>query len=67
MALISTRDSAYDFNVKFGPSMCVAVVAFLTGEMAAQSFAYHAHGIADSDKTRQCKSAMHARSGFSPP
>ena len=42
MALISTRDSAYDFIVKFSPSMCVAVVASLTGEMAAQSFAYHA-------------------------
>ena len=40
MALISTRDSAYDFIVKFSPSMCVAVVASLTGEMAAQSFAY---------------------------
>jgi len=42
MALISTRDS-YDFIVKFSPSMCVAVVASLTGEMAAQSFAYHPH------------------------
>ena len=30
--------------------MCVVVVAALTGEMAAQSFAYHAHGKADSDK-----------------
>ena len=26
--------------------MCVAAVAFLTGEMAARSFAYHAHGTA---------------------
>ena len=46
--------------------MCVVVVAFLTGEMAAQSFTYHAHGTADSDKTLQCKSAMHARSGLPP-
>ena len=50
MALISTRDSAYDFIVKFSPSMCVAVVASLTGEMVVQSFAYHAHWTADNDK-----------------
>ena len=51
-ALISARDSPYDFIVKFSPSMCVAIVASLTGEMAAQSFAYHAHGTADSDKSQ---------------
>ena len=38
--------------------MCVAVVASLTGEMAVQSFAYHAHGTADSDKS-QGLCAMH--------
>ena len=30
--------------------MCVALVASLTEEMAAQSIAYHAHGTADGDK-----------------
>ena len=30
--------------------MCVALVASLTEEMAARSFAYHAHGTADGDK-----------------
>ena len=43
MTLISARDSAHDFIVKFSPNVCVAVVAFMTGEMAAFSFAYHAH------------------------
>ena len=51
MTLISARDSAHDFIVKFSPSMCVAVVAILTGEAAGQSFAYDAHGTADSDKS----------------
>ena len=51
MTLISARDSAGDFVVKFSPRMCVAVVAYLTGEMAAQSFAYHVHGTADSNKS----------------
>ena len=51
MTLISARDSARDFIMRFSPSMCVAVVASLTGEMAAQSFANHAHGIADGDKS----------------
>ena len=51
-ALISTRDSVYDFIVKFSPSVCVALVASLTREMAVQSFAYHAHGTADSDKSQ---------------
>ena len=46
------RDSAHDFTVKFIPSVCVALVASLTGEMTAQSFAYHAHGRADSDKSQ---------------
>ena len=40
-----------DFIVKFSPSVCVAVVASLTGEMATPSFAYHADGTADSDKS----------------
>ena len=43
MTIISARDSAHDFIVKFSPSMCVAVVASLTGEMNAQSFAYDTH------------------------
>ena len=51
MTLISTRDSACDFIVKFSPSVCVTVEASLTGEMAARSFAYHVHGTADSDKS----------------
>ena len=51
MTLISTRDSAPDFIVKFSPSVCVAVVPSLIGEMAAQNFAYCAHGTADSDKS----------------
>ena len=32
---ISTRDSAQNFSVKFSPTVCIAVVASLTGEMAA--------------------------------
>ena len=51
MTLISTRDSAHDFIVKFSPSMGVAVVGSLTCEMAAQSFAYRAHGTTDGDKS----------------
>ena len=52
MTLISARDSDCDFIVKHvSPSVCVAVVASLTGEMAAQSFAYHGHGTTDSDKS----------------
>ena len=31
--------------------MGVAVVASLTGEMAARSFAHHAHGTTDRDKS----------------
>jgi len=30
--------------------MCAALVASLTEEMAAQSFAYHTHGTAGNDK-----------------
>ena len=45
------KDSAHDFIVKFSTSVCVAVVAFLTGELAAGSFAYHAHGTAHSDNS----------------
>ena len=51
MTLISTRVSACDFVVKFSTSACVAVVAYLIGEMAAWHFAYHVHGPADSDKS----------------
>ena len=43
MTLISARDSAHDFIVKFSPSMGAAVVVSLTREIAAQNFAYHAH------------------------
>ena len=50
MTLISARDSGHDFIVKFSPSMCVVVVVSLTGEIAAQSFAYHANWTADSNK-----------------
>ena len=39
-------NSAYDFIVKYSPSVCTAIVASLTGEMVAQSFAYNAHGTA---------------------
>ena len=50
--LISAGDSVYNFIVKqFSPSVCVAVVSSLAGNMAAQSFAYHAHGTADNDKS----------------
>ena len=53
--------------MKFSTSVCVAVVASLTREVAVRSFAYHAHGtnpavIHGHDKTFN-KSAMHARSG----
>jgi len=34
MTLISSEDSAQDLIVKFSPSVCVAVVASLTKEMA---------------------------------
>ena len=51
---ISARDSAYDSIVKFSPSVCVAVVASFTGEMAARTFAYHAHGIPDLDSDKSC-------------
>ena len=44
MTLISYEDSAHDFIVKFSPSVWVAVVASLTGEVAVRSFAHHAHG-----------------------
>jgi len=61
------------FIVKFSPSVCVAVVASLTGEMAARSFAYHVDGTADTVTNPAVirglcamTSAVHARSG-SPP
>ena len=44
MTLIIARDSAHDFIVKFESKHVCSGVASLTGEMAAQSFAYHAHG-----------------------
>ena len=44
MTLINFKDSAHDFVVKLSPSVCVAVVASLTKEVAVRSFAYHAHG-----------------------
>ena len=46
ITLVGSEDSAHDFIVKFSPSVCVAVVASLTREVAVQSFAYHAHGTA---------------------
>ena len=51
MTLTSTRLSACDFIVKFNPGMGVVAVVSSTEEMAAQSFAYHVHGTADSDKS----------------
>ena len=47
MTLIIARDSDRYFIFKFP---FVVVVASLTGEMDARSFAYHVHGTADSDK-----------------
>ena len=70
-ALISVRNSAHHFSVKFSESVCVVSVASLTEEMAARSIAYHAHGTTDGDKF-YCLCAMTlnqqciARSG-SPP
>ena len=64
MTLISSEDSVHDLIVKFSPSMCVAVVASLTREMAVRSFVYHAHGTAavihGHDKTlnQQCMLAQ---------
>ena len=37
MTLISSEDSAHYFIVRFSPSMCVAVVASLTREVAVRS------------------------------
>ena len=37
MTLISSEDSAHDFIVKFSLSVCVAVVASLTSEVAVRS------------------------------
>ena len=48
--LISARNSAHNFSVKFCESVCVASVASLTEEIAAWSIAYHTHGTADGDK-----------------
>ena len=48
--LISVRNSAHNFSVKFSESVCVASVASLTEQMAARSIVYHAHGTADGDK-----------------
>ena len=67
MTLMSSKDSALDFIVKFSPSVCVAVVATLTREVAVRSFAYQAHGtnpadIHGHDKTLN-QQIMHACSG----
>ena len=35
MTLISSRDLAHELIMKFSPSVCVALVASLIGEMAA--------------------------------
>ena len=50
MTLISARNSAHDFHdcEVYSKRVC-SIVASLTGEMAAQSFTYHAHGTADSN------------------
>ena len=37
MTLITARDSAHDFIVKFSPSMHVAVVASLTREVVVRN------------------------------
>ena len=51
LTFVSARDSAHNFSVKISPSMCIALEASLTGEMAAKSFAYHTHGTANGDKS----------------
>ena len=48
--IISARNSAHNFSVKFSVCLRVALVASLTEEMAARSIAYHAHGTVDGDK-----------------
>ena len=40
-----------NFILKFSPSVCVAVVVSLTGEMGVRSFAYHAHETANGGKS----------------
>ena len=70
MTLISSEDSALDFVVKFSLSMCAAVVASFTSEMALRSFACHVHGtnpvvIHGHGKTLN-QQTMHARSGSTP-
>ena len=54
--LISARNSAHNFSVKFSPSVCVAVVASLTGDVVRTIatawlrevlLTGHAHGTAD--------------------
>ena len=44
-----------------------SLVASLTGEMAARSFAYHAHGTADSDKSCCYICSKHAQDPPPPP
>ena len=64
MTLMSSKDSALDFIVKFSPSVCVAVVATLTREVAVRSFAYQAHGINPADiHGHENQQIMHACSG----
>ena len=56
MTLTSARFSARDFIVKFTTSMCVAVVAYLTREVAAQSLLTMLMDFVCHDKTfnQQC-------------
>ena len=61
MTLISTEHSAHNFIVKFSPSVCVAVVASLTKEVAVRSFAYQLMEQTESAVIHgHDKTAMHA-------
>ena len=51
MTLISVRDLAQYFFCEVQSKHVCSVVASLTGEMAAPTFACYAHGTADSDKS----------------
>ena len=77
MTLISARDSAHDFIVKFSPSVHVcSVVGFLTAEMAAQTvlltMLMEQQTVTNPAIIHGCvpwqnnKSAMHAPSGLPP-
>ena len=65
MTLISSEDSAHDFIVKFSPSVCVAVVASLTRDLAVQSYlpcswnkSYCYHGYDKKKLNQQCMLAQ---------